>query len=86
MAGDEIIRPEDILLAEIPSGRALPFPSDEPRSLKDAKAHFERELILQTLEAHQWNITRAAEALQIERSHLHRKLKLLKLLGIRPPT
>jgi len=43
-------------------------------SLKDAKADFEREYIVQALKDHQWNITKTAQTLGIERSYLHRRM------------
>lgn len=48
-----------------------------PRSLREARADFERRLILQRLRENQWNISKTAEDLKIERTHLHRKIKLL---------
>ncbi|MCP9469300.1 MAG: sigma-54 dependent transcriptional regulator [Nitrospira sp.] len=46
-------------------------------SLKDARNAFEKEYIGRKLREHHWNISRTAEDLKIERSHLHRKIKLL---------
>ncbi len=46
-------------------------------SLHDARSAYEREFILRKLEESQWNMTRAAAALGLERSHLYRKLKSL---------
>ena len=46
-------------------------------SLRDARNAFEKEYISRKLREHHWNISRTAEDLQIERSHLHRKIKLL---------
>ncbi|MGH9775571.1 MAG: sigma-54-dependent transcriptional regulator [Candidatus Acidiferrales bacterium] len=51
-------------------------------TLQDARDSYEREFILRKLEEHHWNMTRAALALGLERSHLYRKMKTL---GI-PPT
>jgi len=45
------------------------------RSLKDARDNFERAYILTELRTNDWNVTRTAERLGIERSHLYRKLK-----------
>ncbi|MFQ5988450.1 MAG: sigma-54-dependent transcriptional regulator [Candidatus Methylomirabilales bacterium] len=44
-------------------------------SLREARNRFEREYILMYLRETEWNVTRAAERLRIERSNLHRKLK-----------
>lgn len=48
-------------------------------SLRDARNAFEKEYIARKLREHDWNISRTAEVLQIERSHLHRKIKLLEV-------
>jgi two-component system nitrogen regulation response regulator NtrX len=48
-------------------------------SLRDARNAFEREYIARKLREHHWNISRTAEDLKIERSHLHRKIKLLEV-------
>jgi two-component system nitrogen regulation response regulator NtrX len=45
------------------------------RTLKEAREAFERAFILSELRANEWNMTRTAERLGIERSHLYRKLK-----------
>jgi len=45
------------------------------RSLREARDNFERAYILAELRASEWNMTRTAERLGIERSHLYRKLK-----------
>jgi DNA-binding NtrC family response regulator len=52
------------------------------RSLRDAREKFERAYILAELRASEWNMTRTAERLGIERSHLYRKIKAY---GITPP-
>ncbi|OFZ19247.1 MAG: Fis family transcriptional regulator [Bdellovibrionales bacterium GWB1_55_8] len=45
------------------------------KNLRDARQEFEREFILKTLKEHDWNISKTAQVLGIERSHLHRKIK-----------
>ncbi|MEK7701866.1 MAG: sigma-54 dependent transcriptional regulator [candidate division NC10 bacterium] len=52
------------------------------RPLKEARDNFERAYILAELRAQDWNMTRTAERLGIERSHLYRKIKAY---GITPP-
>jgi two-component system nitrogen regulation response regulator NtrX len=44
-------------------------------SLRDAKTEFEREFIVRKLRENDGNVSRTAQALGIERSHLHRKIK-----------
>jgi two-component system nitrogen regulation response regulator NtrX len=48
-------------------------------SLRDARNAFEREYIGRKLREHNWNVSKTADDLQIERSHLHRKIKLLNI-------
>jgi two-component system nitrogen regulation response regulator NtrX len=52
------------------------------KTLKEARETFERAYILGELHAQEWNMTRTADKLGIERSHLYRKLKMY---GITPP-
>jgi two-component system nitrogen regulation response regulator NtrX len=66
--GDEITG-DDLPFAEA----AHALPPDAP--LKDARDDFERRYILAALRRHRGNVTRAAEALGLERSNLYRKLK-----------
>jgi two-component system, NtrC family, nitrogen regulation response regulator NtrX len=47
----------------------------ELASLREAREEFEKEFILQKLEENNWNISKTAEAIELERSNLHRKLK-----------
>ena len=46
-------------------------------SLREARNAFEREVISQKLRENNWNVSKTADDLKIERSHLHRKIKLL---------
>ena len=55
-------------------GKAVPVSTDGS-TLKQAKTDFERAFILDKLEENQWNVSRTAEAIGIERSNLHRKIK-----------
>jgi two-component system nitrogen regulation response regulator NtrX len=57
--------------------------SQMPRSetLEQARKAYEREYVLKTLDGLGGNVTRAAESLGLERSHLYRKMKAL---GISP--
>ena len=44
-------------------------------SFRTAKEEFEKEFLIQKLDENDWNISRTAEAIEIERSKLHRKIK-----------
>jgi two-component system nitrogen regulation response regulator NtrX len=54
------------------------------KPLKEARETFERAYILAELRASDWNVTRTAERLGIERSHLYRKLKAYGISAPKP--
>ena len=60
-----------------PDGAAASAAPDGAISLRDARSAFERAFVSQALKAHDGNVSKTAEALGLERSHLHRKIKLL---------
>jgi two-component system nitrogen regulation response regulator NtrX len=73
-----------ISLADLPPGiqQAEPrnhegkaYIPDSGVSLKQAREDFEKEFILQKLQENDGNISRTAEAIDMERSNLHRKIK-----------
>jgi two-component system nitrogen regulation response regulator NtrX len=45
------------------------------RNLKDARNEFEKEFIIKTLKENDFNVSKTAQILGVERSHLHRKIK-----------
>jgi len=49
------------------------------KNLVEARREFERRMILDALERHEWNVSRAAESLGLERTNLHKKMKQLRL-------
>jgi two-component system nitrogen regulation response regulator NtrX len=57
---------------------------DSAATLGDARAAYERDFILRKLEENQWNMTRTAAAVGLERSHLYRKMKSLGIASPRP--
>ncbi len=48
-------------------------------SLKEARDHFEKRYIEHSLRRHDGNITKTAEALKLERSNLHKKIKTYEI-------
>ncbi len=44
-------------------------------TLREAREEFEREFLIQKLDENDWNISRTAEIIELERSNLHRKIK-----------
>ena len=49
------------------------LPQDLP--LKELTEHFEKKVILDILDKVNWNVSKAAEMLKLERSHLYKKMK-----------
>jgi two-component system nitrogen regulation response regulator NtrX len=65
-----------------PKADAASPAAGDGKPLKEARESFERAYILAELRAQEWNMTRTAERLGIERSHLYRKIRAY---GITPP-
>ena len=58
--------------------RGAPRSPQKPyESLQEARSAYEREFVLRKLEENRWNMTKAAQALGLERSHLYRKMRAL---------
>ncbi len=49
--------------------------SDLPASYREAKEIFEKQFLLDRLRENDWNVSRTAEQIGLERSNLHRKIK-----------
>lgn len=69
----EEVRRQDLPAEILDVEPALPVAADAP--LRAARDDFERRYILASLKRHRGNVTRTAEALDVERSNLYRKLK-----------
>ena len=82
MAPGDVITADDLPAPLRPKEASAPVGEARDRSLKDARDNFERAYILAELRSNDWNVTRTAERLGIERSHLYRKLKAY---NINPP-
>ena len=52
---------------------------DLTTTYREAKENFDRVYLTSQLQANDWNISRTAEAIKLERSNLHKKIKQLKL-------
>lgn len=60
----------------VPSGAyKLPPEAELPDSYREAKEAFEKRFLLEKLGKNDWNISRTAEEIGLERSNLHRKIK-----------
>jgi len=82
MTPRDAIGQEDLPPPLRPKEVAPPEDTVKEKTLKEAREAFERAYILAELRATDWHMTRTAERLGIERSHLYRKLKAY---GITPP-
>jgi two-component system, NtrC family, nitrogen regulation response regulator NtrX len=49
--------------------------SGAAKNLRDARQEFEKDFILKTLRENDFNVSKCAQILGVERSHLHRKIK-----------
>jgi two-component system nitrogen regulation response regulator NtrX len=86
MCPGRVVRVDD-LSTEVRSGApsvaaskpapAANTPGFAGKSLQDARKKMEHELITRTLEKFNWNVSRAAEELGLERTNLHKKMKAL---------
>jgi len=70
MTPSNIVTPRNIILGETVRSDYFTF-----NTLKEARESFEKDFIIKKLEENNWNISRTAEILDIERSNLHRKIK-----------
>jgi two-component system nitrogen regulation response regulator NtrX len=70
MTPSDTIMPKNILMAEPTRQDYLSY-----RTLKEARDAFEKDFITKRLEENNWNISKTAEILQMERSNLHKKIK-----------
>ena len=81
MIPDSVISIEHLrgLIPSVESSRPTSTLGVSATTLKQAKTDFERAFILDKLEKNQWNVTKTAEAIGVERSNLHRKLKFFNI-------
>lgn len=81
----EVIEAQDLALAlpQAPTGgeTSLEAALFQENSFREARARFEREFLRRKLAEHGGNVSATAEAIGLERSHLHRKLRALGLEG-----
>jgi two-component system nitrogen regulation response regulator NtrX len=84
MVPGDVVRPEHLSLPAAAGADASAVSAPEPMvPLAEARERFEREYILRALAAQQGNMSRTAELLGVERSHLYRKMKGYGLLPVR---
>ncbi|MFK7873400.1 MAG: sigma-54-dependent transcriptional regulator [Oligoflexales bacterium] len=72
-----LVSEEEIQLRDLPEnivGQSISAPKQD-LTLREAKSHFERSFIVEKLAENEGNISKTAEAIGVERSNLHRKLK-----------
>jgi two-component system, NtrC family, nitrogen regulation response regulator NtrX len=74
MNPSNIITAKNILIGESTRSDYFAF-----NTLKEAKDAFEKDFIAKKLEENNWNISKTSEILDIERSNLHRKIKVYEI-------
>jgi two-component system nitrogen regulation response regulator NtrX len=78
-----IMNPSEIIdVKEVQPVRGMKSDYAGFKTLRDARENFEKDFILKKLQENNWNVSKTAEELEIERSNLHRKIKSL---GIETP-
>lgn len=78
-----IMNPSDTIdVKEVQTYRGSKNDFTSFKTLRDARENFEKDFILKKLQENNWNVSKTAEDLEIERSNLHRKIKSL---GIETP-
>jgi len=71
---DPHIDPFDDTVAPARAGAAT-ADADAAMTLREVREHAERTHIIETLVRHEWNVSRAAVALGVERTNLHKKIR-----------
>lgn len=80
-----MVKNSKILLDDVPpvirmsNMEAFQF-TDYPQTLKEAREAFEKKFLYSMLEKNNWNISKTAEMIQLERSNLHKKIKMLGIV------
>jgi two-component system, NtrC family, nitrogen regulation response regulator NtrX len=78
MTSGSVITPAhlpDYFTEPLRDGGGRPAVALEANTLREAREEFEKEFILQKLEENGWNVSRTADAIELERSNLYRKMK-----------
>lgn len=79
MSGKQKIKPDD--LPELGSTDEIPASTFRFPTFKDATDAYQREFILHKLAEFDGNVTKAAEDMGVDRSHLYRRMKNLGIQG-----
>ena len=70
MTPSDVITSKNLVIAEPTRQDYLSY-----KTLREARDAFEKDFITKRLEENNWNISKTAEILQVERSNLHKKIK-----------
>lgn len=71
--------PQDISSMPAEEAKIIAVAEDLPDSYKEAKEVFEAQFLVEKLKKNNWNISRTAEEIGLERSNLHRKIKYYQI-------
>ena len=77
LTGDAAVITEADVGAALPRVKAVPAAHTRGTPFKDLVASAEREIIMAALEANDHHVSNTARELQLERSHLYKKMRSL---------
>ncbi len=77
----EYVDVHDLYFAGLVGGEE-PSLSEDLGTFREARSKFEREYLVKKIQEHNGNISKTAEAIGLERSYLHRKIKAYGIEGI----
>jgi len=79
LSGKEFIDKEDVYTATQP--QRLTPQKQKPANYKEARDEFDRNFIINSLIAHNWNVSKTAAFLSLERTTLYKKMQKLGIKG-----
>jgi len=79
MSNDAVIESAEVETLSLPKGSATDDLIRSSQSFQEFKDKSEAAFILHQLKLHGWNVSKTAEALGMERSHLYTKIKKYEL-------
>jgi two-component system nitrogen regulation response regulator NtrX len=81
MAPGDVIQPSDLDFLDVSAGAVGPIHTPEVAPLFEARDAWERDYLLNAIALFDGNMSRAADALGIERSNLYKKMRGLGIAG-----
>lgn len=76
---DRIIKSSDVIASLKGVAHKRYESAINARTYREARINFEKEFILEKLRENDWNISKTADAIGLERSYLHKKIRLYRI-------